>query len=178
MSPPEHPREQRVTESCIRITGVTLMLNLSATEAVVDPEEAALSAGLSYVSDDKAGISRQRRGKGFTYKVGGKTVRMKKRSNASGPSPSRRRGRTYGSAPRPPVISRPQVAMPRVESSIGITRASARSERARNTIACWPLRKACLQSAQKFKSTCPNADCRVRRSSRRSFTCSRRPSYA
>lgn len=51
------------------------MLNLSATEAVVDPEEAALYAGLSYVSDDKAGISRQRSGKGFSYKAGGKTVR-------------------------------------------------------------------------------------------------------
>jgi DNA topoisomerase-1 len=51
------------------------MLDLSATEAVVDPEEAAEAAGLTYVSDDKAGISRHRRGKGFLYKWGGRTVR-------------------------------------------------------------------------------------------------------
>lgn len=51
------------------------MLNLSAAEAVLDPEGAAHYAGLSYVSDDKAGIIRQRSGKGFAYKAGGKTVR-------------------------------------------------------------------------------------------------------
>jgi DNA topoisomerase-1 len=51
------------------------MLDLSATESIVDPEEAAQAAGLTYVSDVKAGISRHRRGKGFLYKTGGKTVR-------------------------------------------------------------------------------------------------------
>lgn len=51
------------------------MLNLSDAVAVVDPKEAAQSAGLSYVSDDKAGLSRQRSGKGFVYKAAGKTVR-------------------------------------------------------------------------------------------------------
>jgi len=50
------------------------MLNLSLDEAVVDPEEAAQSAGLSYVSDDKPGIRRLRSGRGFTYKVGRKKV--------------------------------------------------------------------------------------------------------
>ena len=49
------------------------MLNLSA--AIVDPEEAAQYAGLLYVSDDRAGISRVRSGKGFSYKLGGRTVR-------------------------------------------------------------------------------------------------------
>jgi DNA topoisomerase I len=51
------------------------MLKLSAAEAVVDPQEAAQCAGLSYVSDDKPGISRRRSGKGFTYNAGGTRVR-------------------------------------------------------------------------------------------------------
>src|ERR671926_1481277 len=35
---------------------------------VVDPREAAESAGLVYVSDEEPGIRRRRAGKGFTYK--------------------------------------------------------------------------------------------------------------
>src|SRR4051812_6303174 len=34
---------------------------------VVDPEEAAVNAGLRYVSDEEPGIKRQRRGKGYRY---------------------------------------------------------------------------------------------------------------
>lgn len=34
---------------------------------IVDPQEAAESAGLRYVSDDQPGIKRQKRGKGFRY---------------------------------------------------------------------------------------------------------------
>jgi DNA topoisomerase-1 len=41
--------------------------DLSPTEAVVDPKEAAEHAGLTYVSDDKPGIRRRRAGTGFTY---------------------------------------------------------------------------------------------------------------
>src|SRR5262245_62979053 len=44
------------------------MLDLSATEAVVDPKDAAVHAGLTYVSDEKPGIRRTRSGKGFRYK--------------------------------------------------------------------------------------------------------------
>jgi DNA topoisomerase-1 len=51
------------------------MLEHAVADAVIDPQEAAQSAGLSYVSDDKSGIRRLRRGRGFTYKAGGKTVR-------------------------------------------------------------------------------------------------------
>ena len=40
----------------------------SETGAIVDPEAAAESAGLIYVSDGEPGIRRQRSGKGFTYK--------------------------------------------------------------------------------------------------------------
>src|SRR5262249_17380486 len=41
----------------------------SAAEAqtVVDPQDAAESAGLRYVSDDRPGIPRRRSGKGFAY---------------------------------------------------------------------------------------------------------------
>jgi DNA topoisomerase I len=36
-------------------------------DGVIDPEEAAMSAGLRYVSDGEPGIRRQKRGKGFRY---------------------------------------------------------------------------------------------------------------
>ena len=36
---------------------------------VVDPRDAAESAGLTYVSDDETGISRHRSGKGFFYRA-------------------------------------------------------------------------------------------------------------
>jgi DNA topoisomerase I len=46
---------------------IRTMLDLSATEAVVDGKDAAEHAGLTYVSDEKAGIRRRRSGKGFRY---------------------------------------------------------------------------------------------------------------
>lgn len=42
----------------------------SETGVIVDPEAAAESAGLIYVSDEEPGIRRQRRGKSFAYKGG------------------------------------------------------------------------------------------------------------
>ncbi|MFD1798106.1 DNA topoisomerase IB [Paracoccus aurantiacus] len=54
--------------------------------AIVDPEDAAESAGLSYVSDDAPGISRVRAGKGFSYRgANGQTItdpKRRKRLNA------------------------------------------------------------------------------------------------
>src|SRR6478609_10489053 len=43
------------------------MLTLSAAEAIVDVQDAAEYAGLTYVSDEKPGIRRRRSGKGFRY---------------------------------------------------------------------------------------------------------------
>lgn len=43
------------------------MLELSATEAIVDVKDAAEYAGLTYVSDERPGIRRRRSGKGFRY---------------------------------------------------------------------------------------------------------------
>jgi DNA topoisomerase-1 len=43
------------------------MLALSAAEAIVDVQDAAEYAGLTYVSDEKPGIRRKRSGKGFRY---------------------------------------------------------------------------------------------------------------
>ena len=43
------------------------MLDLNATEAVVDPKEAAETVGLSYVSDTSPGIKRLKTGKHFRY---------------------------------------------------------------------------------------------------------------
>ncbi len=43
------------------------MLELSATEAIVDAKDAAEYAGLIYVSDEKTGIQRKKSGKGFRY---------------------------------------------------------------------------------------------------------------
>ena len=50
-------------------TGTPLrpMLDLSAAEAIVDVKDAAEYAGLTYVSDEKPGIRRRRKGKGFWY---------------------------------------------------------------------------------------------------------------
>src|SRR5215213_10556741 len=45
------------------------------TQSVVDPRDAAESAGLRYVSDEQPGIRRRKAGKGFTYlKPGGSKV--------------------------------------------------------------------------------------------------------
>ena len=38
-----------------------------STQTIVDPKDAAESAGLRYVSDDRPGIRRKKAGKGFTY---------------------------------------------------------------------------------------------------------------
>lgn len=49
-----------------------------ATGNIVDPQEAAVSAGLVYVSDTEPGITRRRTGKGFSYRdVQGRTVKDK-----------------------------------------------------------------------------------------------------
>lgn len=47
------------------------MLELSATEAIVDVKDAAEYAGLTYVSDERPGIRRRRSGKGFRYESDG-----------------------------------------------------------------------------------------------------------
>ncbi len=52
-----------------------MALDLSPSEAVVDPKDAAEYAGLSYVNDQAAGISRRRAGKGFQYKARGVSVK-------------------------------------------------------------------------------------------------------
>ncbi|WP_405402429.1 DNA topoisomerase IB [Paracoccus sp. Ld10] len=38
-------------------------------DSIIDPEDAAISAGLTYVNDDMPGITRVRAGKGFSYKA-------------------------------------------------------------------------------------------------------------
>ena len=44
-------------------------------DSIIDPEDAAISAGLTYVNDDMPGITRQRSGKGFSYKgADGRTI--------------------------------------------------------------------------------------------------------
>lgn len=45
-------------------------------DSIIDPEDAAEGAGLVYVNDDMPGITRQRSGKGFTYRdATGRTIR-------------------------------------------------------------------------------------------------------
>lgn len=44
-------------------------------DSIIDPEDAAISAGLTYVNDDMAGITRVRSGKGFSYRdAAGRTI--------------------------------------------------------------------------------------------------------
>jgi DNA topoisomerase-1 len=52
-----------------------MLLDQASSENVVDPKDAAESAGLVYVSDEEPGIRRRKSGKGFTYvKPGGGKV--------------------------------------------------------------------------------------------------------
>ena len=53
------------------------MLDLDPeAQAIVDPCDAAESAGLRFVSDEQPGIRRQRAGKGFTFvRPNGETMR-------------------------------------------------------------------------------------------------------
>jgi DNA topoisomerase-1 len=52
-----------------------MLLDQAATENIVDPKDAAESAGLLYVSDEEPGIRRKKVGKGFTFiKPGGAKV--------------------------------------------------------------------------------------------------------
>jgi DNA topoisomerase-1 len=44
-----------------------LLLSSGETQTVADPQEAAEAADLRYVSDERAGIRRQKSGKGFVY---------------------------------------------------------------------------------------------------------------
>jgi DNA topoisomerase-1 len=44
-----------------------VLLERFESEAIADPEDAAKSAGLRYVSDNRPGIRRKKAGKGFTY---------------------------------------------------------------------------------------------------------------
>src|SRR5918998_2715992 len=44
-----------------------MLLDPVPAEAVVDPRDAAESAGLRYVSDEEPGIRRRKAGKGFSY---------------------------------------------------------------------------------------------------------------
>jgi DNA topoisomerase-1 len=47
--------------------GLLTMLDMTATEAIVDVKDAAEYAGLAYVSDESRGIRRRRSGKAFRY---------------------------------------------------------------------------------------------------------------
>ena len=44
-----------------------MLLDSALSETVVDPRDAAESAGLTYVSDEEPGIRRKKAGNGFTY---------------------------------------------------------------------------------------------------------------
>jgi DNA topoisomerase-1 len=53
---------------CERATEETRVLDPAEdVQTIVDPKDAAESAGLQYVSDDRPGIRRKKSGKGFTY---------------------------------------------------------------------------------------------------------------
>lgn len=69
---PDHatePGRNRPVDDARRIEGKRAMAAAAEDEAqtVVDPRDAAESAGLVYVSDEEPGIRRRKSGKGFTY---------------------------------------------------------------------------------------------------------------
>ena len=49
-----------------------MLLDSALSETVVDPRDAAESAGLTYVSDEEPGIRRKKAGTGFTYRPAGR----------------------------------------------------------------------------------------------------------
>ena len=55
-----------------------MLLDSALSETVVDPRDAAESAGLTYVSDEEPGIRRKKAGTGFTY-VGRAAARSRMR---------------------------------------------------------------------------------------------------
>ena len=62
------PSSHRKVHLDARWKGHSLLVESSDTaQAVVDPRDAAESAGLRYVSDDRPGIRRKKAGSGFTY---------------------------------------------------------------------------------------------------------------
>src|SRR5919206_4038784 len=67
VEPPGWPSVWSVRIAWHRVSIMEPDRNLE-TGVVVDPREAAESAGLVYVSDEEPGIRRRRAGKGFTYK--------------------------------------------------------------------------------------------------------------
>src|SRR5919206_4252162 len=67
VEPPGWPSVWSVRIASRRVSIMEPDRNLE-TGVVVDPREAAESAGLVYVSDEEPGIRRRRAGKGFTYK--------------------------------------------------------------------------------------------------------------
>src|SRR4026209_629851 len=58
---------KHVNSFMIANSQISSMLTLSAAEAIVDVQDAAEYAGLTYVSDRKPVIRRRRYGKGFRY---------------------------------------------------------------------------------------------------------------
>src|SRR5919206_1541244 len=75
VEPPGWPSVWSVRIAWHRVSIMEPDRNLE-TGVVVDPREAAESAGLVYVSDEEPGIRRRRAGKGFTYKgPDGRSVR-------------------------------------------------------------------------------------------------------
>ena len=122
-------------------------LDLSAAEAVVDPKAAAEHAGLTYVSDERPGVRRERKGKGFRYVSadGGKVDDV---------STLRR----IKSLAIPPAWTDVWIcksanghiqATGRDASNTATMRAFANSAKARSTIACWRSPRVSPPSAKR-----------------------------
>ena len=123
-------------------------------QTIVDPKDAAESAGLRYVSDARPGIRRRKSGKGFTYtRADGSGLQSPTSSGGSSRSPSHRPGLMSGSARLRTGTSRPPVGMPRDASNTATIRGSARCARAPSTNTWSRLPRRCRPSAQKSAST-------------------------
>jgi hypothetical protein len=100
-----------------------LVESSDSAQAIVAPKDAAESAGLQYISDERPGIRRKKAGSGFTYtRADGSRLTERdalKRLKALAPM--------CGFAPFPTAIFRRQAVTPRDASNTVITRASARS---------------------------------------------------
>src|SRR5215207_3523654 len=151
------------------------MLLNGTFSGIVDPKDAAESAGLIYVSDEEPGIRRKKAGKGFTYiEPGGRKVEDEatlKRIRKLAIPPAYTNvwicTKANGTFRQPAVT-------PRTASSTAIMLVFVPFAKARNTITCWNSPKRFRGSVRKSPSTWRYRVFRARRCWRPSWTFSRR----
>lgn len=141
------------------------MLDLSAAEAIVDGKDAAEHAGLTYVSDEKAGHPAQAVCQGFSLRKrqGRQHQRPRHAEADQGTSGASGLDRCLDLSEGQRPYTGDRTRRNAVASSIAITPDSERRAIARSTIACWRSLRACRPFVAAYKRLWDCAGCRERR---------------